>query len=105
MAETLAITERTNSVRFAVRVIPRARRSTIEGVHGGALKVRLTAPPVDGSANEELVEVLADALGVPRSRVQIAGGARSRSKVVEVTGVTGEGVRRAIGQSTNRLVD
>ena len=94
MSEPLTITVRADAVRFAVRVIPRARRSAIEGVHGGGLKVRLTAPPVDDAANDELVEVLAKALGVPRSRVRIVGGGHSRSKVVEVAGATGDAVRR-----------
>jgi uncharacterized protein (TIGR00251 family) len=93
----LTITERAGAVRFSVRVVPRASRSAIEGMYGEALKVRLAAPPVDGAANDELVEVLADALGVPRSRVRIVGGGHSRTKVVEVDGVTAQEVRRRTG--------
>jgi uncharacterized protein (TIGR00251 family) len=83
----LTVVPRGSVVRFSVRVQPRASRSAIEGVHAGALKVRLTAPPVDGAANEALVELLADRLGVPKRAVVIVGGASSRTKVVEVDGV------------------
>lgn len=90
----LAITERAAGiVRFTVRVQPRASRSTIEGVHGDALRVRLSAPPVDGAANEALVELLAKALGVAKRDVRIVGGASSRSKVIEVEGVGSAQVR------------
>lgn len=80
-------------VRIACHVQPRAARSTVEGEHGGALKFRLAAPPVDGAANDELIRFLAGRLGVPRSRVVLVGGAASRRKVVEVTGVAAELVR------------
>jgi uncharacterized protein (TIGR00251 family) len=74
-------------VRVAVRVQPRASRSELAGEHGGALKVRLQAPPVDGAANEALVEFLARALGVARRDVRIVSGQSSRSKVVEIDGI------------------
>lgn len=83
----LTITARPTSVRFDVHVQPRASRSEIVGEHGGALKVRLAAPPVEGAANEALVELLAGALHVPRRDVRIVSGAASRRKVVEVDGV------------------
>lgn len=90
----LAITARTGGVRFSVRVQPRASRSEVAGVHGDAIKVRLSAPPVDGAANEALVALLADRLGVARRAVRIVGGASGRSKTVDVDGVTIEAVRR-----------
>jgi uncharacterized protein len=73
-----------------VRVIPRAGKSGIAGMRGGALLVRLNAPPVDGAANAELIEVLADALGVPKRSVSIVSGERSRLKRVRIEGVTNE---------------
>jgi uncharacterized protein len=85
------------SVRFAVRVQPRASRSEIAGVHGDAMKIRLSAPPVDGAANDALVELVADALGVGRRAVRIVSGETSRSKVVEVEGVTAAAVLRLVG--------
>lgn len=57
-------------------------------MHGDAIKIRLTSPPVDDAANEELIAVLATVLDVPRSGVRIISGARARSKVVEVVGAT-----------------
>lgn len=84
---TLRVTEREGAVRFSVRVQPRSSRTGVEGVHGDALKVRVNAPPVDGAANEAVVEVLAEALGVPRRAVRIVAGDSSRTKVVEVAGV------------------
>jgi uncharacterized protein len=90
----LRITERGESLRFGVRVQPRASRSEIVGLHGDALKVRLAAPPVDGAANEALVELLADALGIARTAVRIIAGATSRGKIVEVDGVNVENIGR-----------
>lgn len=81
------VTQREGAVRFSVRVQPRSSRSGIDGVHGDALRVRVNAPPVEGAANEAVVEVVAKALGVPRRSVSIVSGQGSRSKVVEVRGV------------------
>ena len=76
-----------DGVRLRVRVQPRASRSEIAGVHGDELRIRLQAPPVDGAANEALVRFLADALGAPRSAVEIVSGLASRSKTVVIRGV------------------
>lgn len=70
--------------------------SGIVGVHGDALKVRLTAPPVDGAANEALVELLAGAFGIPTRAVTIVAGMSSRTKIVELEGVTEDRVRRLV---------
>ena len=80
-------------VRVAVHVQPRASRSEIIGVHGTALKVRLQAPPVDGAANDALVRLLADSLGVSPRCVRVVAGATSRAKMVEVDGTTEDAVR------------
>ena len=85
-----------NGVLIDVRVIPRASRSGLAGVRGDALLVRLNAPPVDGAANAELIEVIAAALGVPRRAVSLVAGERSRQKRVEVTGVDVERARGAL---------
>lgn len=74
-------------VRLRVRVQPRASRSEIAGVRGDELRIRLQAPPVDGAANQALVRFLADALGAPRSAVEIVSGLASRSKTVVIRGV------------------
>ncbi len=84
----IEITEREGGVAFAVRVVPRASRDAIEGEHGGALKVRLTAPPVEDRANEALCRLLADRLNVPIQAVRIVAGEKSRTKRVAIAGVT-----------------
>jgi uncharacterized protein (TIGR00251 family) len=95
----LRIDDRGGSIRFSVRVQPRAARSELVGLHGDALKVRLSAPPVDGAANVALGELLADALGVPRHSVRVISGATSRGKIVEVDGVNVENIRRLARRS------
>jgi uncharacterized protein (TIGR00251 family) len=92
----LDVRERGDSVRLAVRVQPRAARSAVTGVRDGALLVRVAAPPVDGAANEALVRLLAGWLGVARRDVSIVGGAASRSKLVDVRGVSVEAVRSLV---------
>lgn len=69
---------------FEVAVQPRSSRAAIEGEYGGALKIRLTAPPVEGSANKQCVELIAKALGVPKSAVEIVSGKRSKRKRVRI---------------------
>ena len=83
-----ALAHEESRVRFLVRVQPRASRSEIAGMHGNAIKIRLTSPPVDDAANEELIALLARELGISRAAVRIVPGARARSKVVEVVGAT-----------------
>ena len=94
----LTVSEREAGVRFTVRVQPRASRSEVCGVHGDALKVRISAPPVDGAANDALVDLLAKSLGVARRAVRIVAGATGRSKVVDVDGVRAAQVLRLAGQ-------
>ena len=89
----LRVEVRGNSVRVSVHVQPRATRSEIVGLHGAALKVRLQAPPVDGAANEALVTLLAERLGVARRSVRVIAGTTSRAKTVEVDGTTEDAVR------------
>ncbi len=84
----LKITEVEGGVTFAVRVVPRASRNEIVGVQGDALKVRLTAPPVEGRANEALIAFLAERLSVRKSQVEIVAGATSRRKVLRVIGLS-----------------
>jgi uncharacterized protein (TIGR00251 family) len=76
-----------NAVLIRVRVIPRAGRSGVAGTRDGAWLIRLQAPPVEGAANEELIEVIAKALAVPKRSVSIGSGERSRQKSVRVSGI------------------
>ena len=84
----IEIQEREGKVMFAVRVTPRASRDAIEGEHQGALKLRLTAPPVDDCANDALRRLLAERLKAPVSAVRIVAGEKSRTKRVEIAGAT-----------------
>ena len=74
-------------VTFAVRVQPRARKNAITGEVGEALKLALTAPPVEGKANDACIEFLSRLLNVPRSSVTIVAGQTSRNKIVRVSGL------------------
>jgi len=82
------VQEHEGRIVFAVRVAPRASRDAIEGEYNGALKVRLTAPPVEDRANDALQRLLAKRLNVPVSAVRIVSGEKSRTKRVEIAGVT-----------------
>jgi uncharacterized protein (TIGR00251 family) len=82
-----------SAMQFAVVVQPRASRTEIVGEHGGALKLRVAAPPVDGAANEELIRFLARSLSVPQSAVRVLRGSTGRRKVVEVAGISAADVR------------
>ena len=93
MVMPLEIFQSGASVSFSVRVQPRASRDEIAGEYDGALKIRLSAPPVEGRANEALGRFLATSLNVPTSAVKIASGAHSRTKRVEIRGVTPEQIR------------
>ena len=86
--------------RLVVRVTPRASREALAGFDAeGRLKVRLTAPPVEGAANAALVRLLAKTLGVARGRVTVVRGTASREKVVEVEGLDEAALRRLLGES------
>jgi uncharacterized protein len=81
-----------------IHVIPRARRTEIAGERDGALLVRLAAPPVEGAANDALIEFLAATLGLPRRAIHIVSGERSRRKRVAIAGMTAEQVRAILGR-------
>jgi uncharacterized protein len=82
---------------FAVKIHPRAKKDAITGEVGDALKLSLTAPPIDGRANEACIEFFANLLKVPRSSVTIASGQTSRRKVIRVAGLTAEELRKRLG--------
>ena len=71
------------SCRLRLRVVPNARRNEVVGIHGDAIKVKVAAPALDGRANEELIEFIADSLRVSRRGVRLVQGAKSRDKVLE----------------------
>lgn len=93
----LSLREEAGRVRFSVRVQPRASRDEVSGVYGDALKIRLAAPPVDGAANDALVNFLAALFAVPRRAVRILAGESSRSKLIEIDGVTARAIHDVVG--------
>ena len=78
-----------------LRVQPKASHAGVAGLHGGALKVRLTAPPAEGKANQALVKLMADELGVAPSAVSVERGAKGKNKTVRIAGVSQEALERA----------
>jgi uncharacterized protein (TIGR00251 family) len=86
-------------VRIAVRVQPRARKDEIAGERQGALVVRVTAPPVEGRANDAVRRLIAKRLGIAAGRVSVVRGATGRDKLVEIEGMEADAVRRALSIS------
>jgi uncharacterized protein (TIGR00251 family) len=84
----IPIRDTSQGATFAVKVHPRARRNAITGAVGDALKVSLTAPPVEGKANDACLAFLAEILQLPRASVTMAAGQSSRQKVIRVAGLT-----------------
>jgi uncharacterized protein (TIGR00251 family) len=85
------------SITFTIRVVPRASKSEVVGEIEGSLKVRISAPPVDGAANVEVVKVLAKAFCVAKSNVSIVSGETSKTKRIRVVGATPEQLRQLAG--------
>lgn len=96
------ITPADGGVVIDLRVQPGAARSAVVGTHGDAVKVKVSAPPVDGRANDAVVALLAQELGVRPGAVHLVAGASSRSKRVRVDGVTAEVVRAWLDQRLRR---
>ena len=94
--DDLSLTISIDGVTFSVRLTPRASKNEITGVQAGALRVRLTAPPVEGAANAALIEFIAERLKVRKSAVSIVSGEKSRNKIVRVSGVSVEQVKAAL---------
>jgi uncharacterized protein (TIGR00251 family) len=93
---SLRFTETPDGAEFTVRVIPRAKKTETVGELDGALKVRISAPPVDGAANDELIRFLSKLLKVPRSAVEIVSGSASRTKRIRIVGIAADSVQDAI---------
>jgi uncharacterized protein (TIGR00251 family) len=88
-----------DSVVLRVHTQPGAGRSAVMGRHGGALKVKVAAPPVDGRANDAVVELLVRTFGLERSKVELVSGQSSRSKRFRLDGITPELVDAALAQA------
>jgi uncharacterized protein len=92
----ISLFEFDSGISFAVKIHPRAKKNAITGELGDALKVSLTAPAIEGRANDACIEFFAKLLKVPRSSVTIASGQSSRNKVIRVAGISGAEVRKQI---------
>lgn len=84
----LKISDTPSGATFSVRLHPRAKKNAITGTLGDALKISLTAPPLEGRANHACIEFLADVLMLPRSSITIAAGQTSRNKLIRISGVS-----------------
>ena len=96
---------REGGVELRVRLMPRASRDGLQGLHGDRVKIRLTAPAVGGAANESLLRFLARLAKVPRSRIRIVLGARDRSKTLLLESPEPERLARRLRSSLEVAVD
>ncbi|MBC8087975.1 MAG: DUF167 domain-containing protein [Phycisphaerae bacterium] len=92
------LSEFRGTIRLAVHVQPGARSNSVLGEHGGALKIAVAAPPVDGKANEAVASFVADAFGLPRRAVAVVAGHQSRRKVLGMEGLS-------LADAQNRLTE
>ena len=92
-----AVRETAQGAQFALRVQPRSSRNAIAGVVGDAVKLAITAPPVDGKANQAVIEFFAKLFRVPKSSIAIVSGETGRNKVIAVRGIGAEQVREKLG--------
>jgi uncharacterized protein (TIGR00251 family) len=97
----IPVHESAKGISFAVKVQPRARKNTIMGVVGDALKLALIAPPIEGRANQAVVEFFAELFEIPRASVTIASGATNRNKVVRIVGLSKEVVENRLAEISN----
>ena len=91
------IQQNDTSVLLQVRVQPRANVTRVDGVQGGRLRLRVTAPPLEGAANAACVALLAKALGIRRSQVQLHAGEKSQNKLFRIIGLTAAEVEAVLG--------
>jgi len=92
----IPVGETTDGVVFNIRVIPRASRCELAGVQGDALKIRITAPPVEGEANKECINFLSGILCVKKSQIKIIAGHRSKNKKVSISGINRKDIERVL---------
>jgi uncharacterized protein (TIGR00251 family) len=94
----ITLTNNDAGICFAVKVHPRAKKNAITGQVGDAIKLSLTAPAIEGRANEACIEFFAKLLKVPRSSVTIASGQTGRNKIIRVAGLSAEELRDRLEQ-------
>jgi uncharacterized protein (TIGR00251 family) len=97
MKVMLNTTEFENGIRFEVKVQPKSSQNQIAGIADGVLKIKLTTPPVDGKANQALVNLLSKTLNVPKKNITIVRGQTSTSKLIQVIGLGAEALLNQLG--------
>jgi uncharacterized protein (TIGR00251 family) len=97
------IIPRKDGITIAIKARPGARRSSIDGVHAGSLKVSVTAAPEKGKANEAIIELLADELNISRSSIAIVRGETSSQKTVRIDGVKEEALKSELERIISRI--
>jgi uncharacterized protein (TIGR00251 family) len=95
----IPIRETDAGVVFRIRVVPKASRSEAAGIQDGALKLRITAPPVEGKANDACIRLIAEIFGVKKTQVAILAGHASRTKTVSISGIRAEAVAAFLPKS------
>ena len=98
----ISIRDTPGGATFQVRVQPRAKKNAVVGEVGEALKLALSAPPIEGRANQACIAFLAELLNVPRASVTIAAGQSSRNKVIRVAGVSAAQVEARLSKGSNQ---
>jgi uncharacterized protein (TIGR00251 family) len=92
-------------VLVQIRVIPRARRTELAGRRGGAILVRLAAPPVDGAANDALIAFLSDRLGIAQRQIAIVRGSTARDKAIAIDGLSPREIARRLGSDPDEVTE
>jgi uncharacterized protein len=98
LTHTLLIRETKNGLSFDIHVNPHASRADIAGIAEGMLKVKVTAPPVEGAANEACIGLLSKKLGLRKSQMKISAGARGRKKTILVSEISKTDLEQRIHQ-------
>jgi uncharacterized protein (TIGR00251 family) len=96
MTDLIFTHEAPDGCTLSIRLHPGARRNAINGLHAGALKVSLTAPPIDDRANEALIDLLSDRLNIPKARITLIAGHTSRLKTLHITDLTAPQVESSL---------
>jgi uncharacterized protein (TIGR00251 family) len=89
-----------DAVTLSIRIQPRASKNEVIAMENGGIKIRLTAPPVDGAANEALIRFLADTLSASKSQIEIVSGHTSRDKIVRIHGVSEADAKRVLNSES-----
>jgi uncharacterized protein (TIGR00251 family) len=92
----ITIKNSSDGIIFTLRVVPRSSRCEITGIQNDALKLKITAPPVEGKANEECIRFLSDKLGIKKNRITIKAGHKSKNKIIAISGITKEDLESII---------